>query len=320
MFPRKYKKISKFKRFLLKLLNVYAIDRETLNLVNPNYNNNGGNNFILNDKSLILSEGYLNLDRKIKKLDIYFRYAPNNKLWNSTDRWKRIVPNINKEQLILTCLQSLITSINKFSEKNKLKITLNLISDKSNDKFDNKIKELSNLKNIELKFYKSKIEGNRGTYLECCDMAENAEDLIFFIEDDYLFEPNCIEEMIFTYSRLSTLFKNDLFLCPSDYPFYYDSEYSTSIYIGHNYRWRIVKETLLTFMMSKKIFKINKDKIRMIGEKENDPFEKPLHEIYQTTPSLSPVGSLSYHINRHIPAINENWSGLWKNNFIKINK
>ena len=41
-------------------------------------------------------------------------------------------------------------------------------------------------------------------------MAENAEDLIFFIEDDYLFEPNCIEEMIFTYSRLSTLFKNDL--------------------------------------------------------------------------------------------------------------
>ena len=97
MFPRKYKKISKFKRFLLKLLNVYAFDNESLNLVNPNYNNNGGNNFILNDKSIILSKGYLNLDRKIKKLDIYFRYAPNNKLWNSTDRWKRIVPNINKE-------------------------------------------------------------------------------------------------------------------------------------------------------------------------------------------------------------------------------
>ena len=55
MFPRKYKKISKFKRFLLKLLNVYAIDRESLNLVNPNYNNNSGNNFILNDKSIILS-------------------------------------------------------------------------------------------------------------------------------------------------------------------------------------------------------------------------------------------------------------------------
>ena len=118
-------------------------------------------------------------------------------------------------------MQSLITSINKFSENNSLKITLNLISDVSNDKFDNKIEKIIKFKNIELKFYKSKIKGNRGTYLECCDLAENAEDLIFFIEDDYLFEPNCIEEMIFTYSRLSTLFKNDIFLCPSDYPFYY---------------------------------------------------------------------------------------------------
>ena len=39
MFPRKYKKLSSFKRFILKLLNVYALDKETLNLVNPNYKN-----------------------------------------------------------------------------------------------------------------------------------------------------------------------------------------------------------------------------------------------------------------------------------------
>ena len=39
MFPRKYKKQNKFKRFFLKLLNVYAYDKETLNIVNPNYKN-----------------------------------------------------------------------------------------------------------------------------------------------------------------------------------------------------------------------------------------------------------------------------------------
>ena len=48
MFPRKYKKLSSFKRFVLKLLNVYALDRETLNLVNPNYKNYGNNTFIIN--------------------------------------------------------------------------------------------------------------------------------------------------------------------------------------------------------------------------------------------------------------------------------
>ena len=318
MFPRNYKKISKIKRFILKLLNVYAIDIENLNLVNPDYKNVSGNHFTLNDKSIILSKGYLNLDRKISKLDIYYRYAPNNQLWNSTDRWKRIVPNISKKQLILTSLISLKQSILKFFKNNNLIISLNLISDLSDDTFDNQIKKNLNDKNINIKFIQSKIKGNRGTYLECCDLAEDAEDLIFFVEDDYLFEENCIEEMIFTFSRLSSLFKYDVFLCPSDYPFYYDSGYNTSLFIGMKYKWRIIEETLLTFMMSKDIFNKYKKNIRLVGEKENDPFEKPLHDIYKKQTCLSPVGSLSYHINRHVPATTEDWIRVWQNNFNKI--
>ena len=81
-------------------------------------------------------------------------------------------------------------------------------------------------------------------------------------------------------------------MCPSDYPFYYDSRYKTSLFIGKNYRWRIVGETLLTFMFSKKIFKKYKNNIRIVGEKENDPFEKPLHEIYKKIPCLAPINSL----------------------------
>ena len=37
MFPRNYKKLSKIKRFILKILNVYALDKESLNLLNPDY-------------------------------------------------------------------------------------------------------------------------------------------------------------------------------------------------------------------------------------------------------------------------------------------
>ena len=318
MFPRNYKKLSKIKRFILKILNVYALDKESLNLVNPDYKNVSSNYFSLNDKSIILSKGYLNLDRKIENLDIYYRYAPNNQLWNSTDRWKRIIPNINKKQLILTSLISLNESILNFLRENKLNITLNLISDVSDDQFDIEILRKLDDKKINIKFIKSKIKGNRGTFLECCDCAENARDLIFFIEDDYLFEDKCIEEMIFTYSRLSTLFNKDIFLCPSDYPFYYDSSYNTSIYLGMNYKWRDVKETLLTFMFSKNMLNDFRKNIRMVGEKVNDPFEKPLHDVYSKEKCLAPIGSLSYHINRHIPATTENWTELWQKNFKKL--
>ena len=318
MFPRKYKKLSSFKRFILKLLNVYAIDRETLNLVNPNYKNSGNNIYHINKESIILSNGFLKLERKIEKLDIFFRYAPNNLMWNSTTRWKRIIPDISKKDLILTSLNSLKKSIIKFSSKNQIKITINLIFDNSEKDFNDYILKLFDGEKIKINFIESKIEGNRGSYLECCDQAENSEDLIFFIEDDYIFEENCIEEMIITYSRLSTIFNNDVFLCPSDYPFFYDSSYKTSLYIGNKYKWRTVEETLLTFMMSKKLYDRYKKKIRLVGEKENDPFEKPLHEIYKINPCLSPVNSLSYHISRDHPATTEDWIKLWNDNYTKF--
>ena len=318
MFLRKYKKLSSFKRFVLKLLNVYALDRETLNLVNPNYKNSGNNTFKINKESIILSNGYLKLNRKINSLDIFYRFAPNNVMWNSTNRWKRIVPNINKKDLILTSLNSLKKSIIKFISQNQIKVTINLISDSSEKKFNDIIFKLLDDNLIRINFIETKIEGNRGSYLECCDQAENSEDLIFFIEDDYIFDENCIEEMIITYSRLSTIFNNDVFLCPSDYPFYYDSSYKTSLYIGNKYKWRTVEETLLTFMMSKDLFERYKKNIRLVGEKENDPFEKPLHEIYKNNPCFSPVNSLSFHISRDHPATTEDWIKIWNDNFTKF--
>ena len=111
MFKRKLLKQSKFRRLLLKLLNVYAIDKETFNLVNPMTDNKGSNFFKFNDKSYILSSGYLDLKRKINSLDIYYRYSPNVDLWNTKGSWKRIIPNIDKQTLIKVSLLSLKESV-----------------------------------------------------------------------------------------------------------------------------------------------------------------------------------------------------------------
>ena len=281
MFKRKLKKQNKFKRFLLKLLNVYAINKETFELINPNIPNQAKNYYKFNDKSLILSSGFLNFNRKIKKLDIFYRFSPDVDLWNSTGSWKRIIPNIDKKTLIKASLLSLKKSILFFLEENNLDISLNLIFDKSSYEFNEELKTILFNDKFEVKFFESNIKGNRGTYLECCNQAEKAEDLIFFVEDDYLFKKNSIDELLFTYLRISTQTNREIFLTPTDHPFYYDSNYLTSIYLGKNYRWRLVKETLLTFLFSKKIFNIYKDKIRAVGEVENDPFEKPLHQIFE---------------------------------------
>ena len=107
-------------------------------------------------------------------------------------------------------------------------------------------------------------------------------------------------------------------MCTSDYPFYYDSLYKTNIYVGQNYRWRTVGETLLTFMFTKEIYKKYKNEIRDVGKKINKPFEKPLHDIYNDVECLAPIGSLSYHIGRSVPAINEDWLKLWNDNYLNF--
>jgi len=83
-------------------------------------------------------------------------------------------------------------SIIKFSSKNQIKITINLIFDNSEKDFNDYILKLFDGEKIKINFIESKIEGNRGSYLECCDQAENSEDLIFFIEDDYIHYENII--------------------------------------------------------------------------------------------------------------------------------
>ena len=320
MFERKLNKQNKLKRILLKLLNIYAYDKETLNIVNPDYKNVSGNIIDFNNKSFNFSRGYLNITRKIKKLDIYLRYSPNNNLWNSTNSWKRIIPNIDKETLISVCLISLKESLIKFLETNKLNITVNLIADNSNETFDKKLTNIIKSDKYLVINHTSKIKGNRGSYLECCDLAEKAEDLIFFIEDDYLFEQNCIEEMLNTFSKISSLIKNDIIICPSDYPFYYDSLYATTLFVGQNYKWRKVSETLLTYMFSKKILINYRDNIRKVGNTINEPFEKPLHDLYEKVNCLAPINSLSYHLSRSVPSVHEDWMRIWDDNFKKYNK
>ena len=317
MFPRKPIKQNKLVRLLLKVLKIYAYERETLNVVNPDYKNQYGNFVKFNDKSFNFTQGYLDLSRKLKKLDIFFRYAPNNNLWKSNKGWKRIIPDINKEILISICLLSLKGSINHFLNKNNFDITVHLVSDNSNEIFDKNLLKLLKDDNFNVKLHNSKISGNRGSYLECCDQAEKAEDLIFFVEDDYLFEKNSLDEMLITYSRISSILNNDVILCPSDYSFYYDSFYKTSLFVGKEFRWRLVGETLLTFMISKKIFNNYKNLIRLVGEKENDPFEKPLHQVYKEEVCLAPVNSLAYHISRSVPAISEQWQVTWNEYYDK---
>ena len=133
-----------------------------------------------------------------------------------------------------------------------------------------------------------------------------------------MFEQNAIEECVLSYSRLATQLDQEIIISPTDYWFYYDALYNTSVILGANYKFRFVGETLMTFLTSKKIIEKNYDLIEKVSLEENNPFEKPLHELYKKHPCLAPIGSLSYHISTIASGTtpHSNWKKTWDNYFL----
>ena len=71
---------------------------------------------------------------------------------------------------------------------------------------------------------------NLASLFQCFEIGKDiGEDLIFFIEDDYLHFDTMLSEMIATYERVSSQVGKDIFMCPADYPYLYMNNEKTNI-------------------------------------------------------------------------------------------
>ena len=105
-----------------------------------------------------------------------------------------------------------------------------------------------------------------------------------------------IEEMISSFERISSQIGEDIFMCPSDYPYLYMNNEMTNILIGNKRHWRTIKQTLCTFLTSKKLLNKHWHQFEKTCEDRHDPFEKYLNEIYEKEICVSPLKSLSLHV------------------------
>ena len=118
--------------------------------------------------------------------------------------------------------------------------------------------------------------------------------------------------------NIASLIKDELILCPSDFPYLYNKFEPTQIILGNKRHWRVVEETLVTFLTSKKLLLKHWDTFASMSKINHTPFEKPLHDIYSKQYCLSPIPSLAMHcanINS-IYGISPlmDWKRLWDEN------
>ena len=265
---------------------------------------------IINLKSIVLPLGEVKITKKVNSILIIFRTNTDIEIW---DQNKKRLFEEPKIEYSLRALKSLIRTIN-FSKKKypNIKFKTLIVDDKSKEENLNKLKKLINESGLDINItplnhnkYKDLIKkqkndqtfSNLASLLQSFELGkEHGEDLVFFVEDDYLhFEP-MMEEMIASYERIASQVNRDIFMCPADYPYLYMSNEKTNILIGNKRHWRTINQTLCTFMTTKSLIDKYWDNFYNTCLDRNDPFEKYLNEIYTKEFCISPLKSLSLHL------------------------
>ena len=289
-------------------------------------------------KSINLPLGEVKISRKVNALTIIFRSCTNvnmltqnkkrlfdkskseytfrslNSLLVSLNHAKNIFPKINFEIFIIDYsseeedLKQMEKQLNKTNFKNTL-ISLNI-----NDFIEN----INKLNEKNEKVTENQISNMSNIHKSLLLAKDKCSDLIYFVEDDYIHKKDALTELIFTYERISSQINEELILCPTDYPYLYTKTEPTRIFLGSSRHWRKIDETLCTFLTSKIIIEKYWEKFVSMCQFEHYPFEKPLHEIYESEYCLSPIPSLAIHCT-NVNSIfglspNIDWKEIWDEN------
>jgi len=328
------------KKIFIKLCRIFGyeiIDQSNFSI--PTQNKNLDENLnIPGKKSINLPLGEIKITRKVNYLTVIFRSCT--RINMLTQSKKRLFEK-NKSEYTFRSLNSIISSLN-FSKKFFSDIEFDIIVIDHDSPKDDVIKlkdqlKKSNLKNSFINLNINDFEKNikkinsknenvtKNQISNMCNIhkslliaKDQCKDLIYFVEDDYLHELDSINEMLFTYERISSQTNRELILCPSDYPYLYTKIEPTNIFLGSNRHWRKIEETLCTFLTSKKILEKYWPKFVSMCQFEHYPFEKPLHDIYKMEYCLSPIPSLAIHFTNTNSVFglspNTDWKKIWEDN------
>ena len=336
---KKANKKSWFKKIFIKicrLLDYEIIDQSNFYLpVTDQYINEDLSK--IGKKSLTMPMGKIEITRPVKSLIIIFRTCAS---VNIVTQSKKRLFDQEKSEYTIRSLNSIINSLNFAKEIfSKINLELIIVDHNSEKNIVDKIKFIISKQFFKSRFISLNVDdfkkdinpineeskevtsnqiSNMSNIHQSLLLAKESDDLIYFVEDDYIHSIQSIKEMVLTYEKLSSLLNNELILCPADYPYLYSEINNSNIFLGDKSHWRSIKETLCTFLTSKDMIIKHWDGLTSMCKLEHYPFEKPLHKIYEREYCLSPIPSLAIHCT-NINSIyglspNIDWKKIWDEN------
>ena len=223
-----------FKKIFIKICRIFGFEIiDQSNFYIPTQEKNLSENLnIPGKKSITLPLGEVKISRKVNALTIIFRSCTNINML--TQNKKRLFDQ-NKSEYTFRSLNSIITSLNQakitFSKIEFDIVVIDYNSKKEDLEQIKKQLEKSNFKNsiisLDIKEFindikkinakkenvmDNQISNMSNIHKSILVAKKQCNDLVYFVEDDYLHDKETISEMIFSYERIASQINKELIL------------------------------------------------------------------------------------------------------------
>ena len=255
------------------------------------------------------------------KIDIFLRTCD---AANVHTDWRVRYHGIEKSDLIIGCVTSLVNSINNTKG---VDINLTVIDDNSSEATVQSIKQIIQIIDNSTLIQLDQSGYNYSAHQQWILCRDSTSDLVYSVEDDYLHCPSAIQEMVDSfYMFCDRLKREDIVIYPFDEPSEYNPPTRTDFIVhGSARHWRTGIFTTHVMMTTPKIFRDNWQLFETLALKYNGDYLNPRTEHYEESNTIwkiwqnnkairfNPIPSLALHMQfeqQKDPFIN--WQHWWK--------
>lgn len=226
---------------------------------------------------------------------VYNRYMPSEQ--------KRYT-GANKLETSKRCVKSLINSMNNFFKvAPNFKIKLKVFDDHSSKGYLIYLQKTLDTTLFDVELTNLNEKGISASMLACYEYGkDHGKELVYFAQDDYMHEPNAIEEMVDFFYQWSPKLDKPLSIYPFNDPYKYAdfNIHPVRIVHGKKRHWRQNYSTAFPFMVSHSVLCREFDLFYNMGchKVDNKMEEETINKLFQEREYclFSPIPSLAFHM------------------------
>jgi hypothetical protein len=227
-----------------------------------------------------------------------------------------------KPEVVLRCVTSLVQSMNYAASMiPEFEFTLKVFDDHSDKKHIKQLKEVLGHAQFTVEWENLETTGVMPSILACYQHGlQHGKELVYFMQDDYLYYESCIFDMMNAYLDFSTALKSPVGIYPYNDPYLYhpiNCHITARLVQGRTQYWRTVLSSASCFMTHHSVIQAHFDLFEQMGR--SDPYDahtedKSINKLWQERGlfMFAPMQSIALHMGYDTekdPYID--WYSLW---------